>query len=271
MDVHEEGLRRTGVISDLCSPGISVSSMKVTVAMVAATIFSTNQPSATGRSRRSSSSFLPGSAGSPKATCATLLCVLSMAAGFLHLGTWTIRQSISQLSLPPSPWTSLPVIPFQYLTTYVSGCDGRVSIGTSSKMERIPAALVMLGLRNTEYSVNIRRNWNQKPTSSYLCELKPATTLTYPVATMRVFSAYRPTWQGAALTGIGTFTPGSTSRDSIRRSTSFGTRMRERKSSRGMVAHLAENWGYEIRTASTDTPRTNAMAQPEEPTGMHAS
>jgi hypothetical protein len=169
-----------------------------------------------------------------------LFCVLSTAAGFLHLGTWTIRQSITRLGSPPSPSTSLPVVPFQYLTTFVSECDGRVSIGPSSKTERIPVGLVTLGLTDTGYSVNIRRNWNQEPTSSHLCDPRPATPLTYPLATMRVSSAYRPTWQGVSLTGLGTSIPGSTSRDSIRRSTSFHGRMHEWKSSRRMIAHSEE-------------------------------
>jgi hypothetical protein len=85
---------------------------------------------------------------------------------------------------------SIPVTSFQYLTTYVSGCDGRVSIGPSSGPERAPAALVTVELRSTGYSVNIRWSWNQKPSSASRCGLEPATaTLSYPLATMKVSSS----------------------------------------------------------------------------------
>jgi hypothetical protein len=129
-------------------------------------------------------------------------------------------------------------------------------------------ALVTVELRDTGYSVNIRRNWNQEPTSSHLCDRRPATALTYPLATMRVSSAYRPTWQGVSLPGIGTFIPSSRSRDSIRRSTSFRGRMHEQKSSRGRIAHLAEQTSAQLPLVRL---RTSAIAEQKEPTEMHVA
>jgi hypothetical protein len=109
---------------------------------------------------------------------------------------------------------SLPVISFHYVTVYVSGCDGQVSIGLSSEPRRIPVSTLTIEIRNTGYSVNTRRNWKQEELSSYFCELRSATTVTYPLATMRVSSAYRLTRKDVSLTGIGTFLAGNTPRDS---------------------------------------------------------
>ena len=89
------------------------------------------------------------------------------------------------------------------VTTFDSGCDGQVSIGPSSEPRRIPVSMVTIGLRNTGYSVNIRKNWKQEEMSSYLCELRSATTVTCPLATMRVSSAYHLTRKDVWLQGSG--------------------------------------------------------------------
>ena len=155
--------------------------------MLAPTIFLTTQRSTSGK-------FLRVTSGShcllyAKVVFAISFFVLSTTALPSHLAISTIPQNTTRPNSAASPSMSLPVTPFQYLTTYVSGCDGRVSIGPSSGPERAPAALVTVGLRNTGYSVNIRWSWNQKPGSSSRCGLEPATTLSYPLATMKVSSS----------------------------------------------------------------------------------
>jgi len=155
--------------------------------MLAATIIPTIQRSTSGRFRRVASScrcLLYA-----KVVFAISFFVLSTTAVPPRLATSTIAPNSKRPNSAPSPSISVPVTPFQYLTTYVSGCDGRVSIGPSSGPERAPAALVTVGLRSTGYSVNMRWSWNQKPSSSSSCGLEPATTLSYPLATMKVSSS----------------------------------------------------------------------------------
>jgi len=155
--------------------------------MLAPTIFPTTQRSTGGKLRRlaSSSDCLRYA----KVAFAISLFVLSTMAVPSRLATSTIPPNVMQPNSAASPSMSLPVMPFQYLTTYVSGCDGRVLIGPSLGPERTPAALVAVGLRSTGYSVKIRWSWNQKPSSSSRCGLKPSTTLSYPLATMKVSSS----------------------------------------------------------------------------------
>jgi hypothetical protein len=146
------------------------------------TIFPTTQRSTSGKFRTAASS-----------SHCLLYAKVVFAISFFFLSTTAVPSRLRTSTIPPSamqtnsaPSMSVPVIPFQYLATYVSGCDGRVSIGPSSGPERTPAALVTVGLRSTGYSVNIRWSWNQKPSSSSWCGLMPGTTLSYPLATMKV-------------------------------------------------------------------------------------
>jgi hypothetical protein len=192
--------------------GASVSSTDVTFAMIVATIFRTNQRSTRDKFRRFalSSHWIPYA----KAVFAISFFVLSAAVVPSRIAPPNAIQPIS----PRFEWMGLAVIPFRYLTTYVSGCDGRVSIGPGSGQERTPAALVRLGLRSTKFNANIQRSWKQSPLRS--CSLAPrqATILTYPVATLKVYSPSLRTWQNGLLKTIGTSTPASTSRDSAPRS-----------------------------------------------------
>jgi len=169
--------------------------------MPPATIFPITQRSTSGKFRRfTSSSYWLLYA---KAVFAISFFVLSAAAVPSRSASSTIPPNTIQPNSAPSPSTNLSVIPFQYLTTYVSACDGRVSIGPSSGPERTPAALVTLGLRGTGYSVKIRWNWKQKLESPCSPRRRPATSLTYPLATMKVSSASQPTWQGVSLPRLG--------------------------------------------------------------------
>jgi hypothetical protein len=154
--------------------------------MLAPTFFSTTQRFTNGKLRRVASS----SHGllCAKVVFAISFFVLSTTAVPSRLATTIVPPNAMQANSAASGSMTLPVTPFQYLTTYVSGCDGRVSIGPSSGPERNPAALVTVGFRNTGYSVNIRWSWNQKPSSSSRCR-QPATTLSYPLATMKVSSS----------------------------------------------------------------------------------
>jgi hypothetical protein len=155
--------------------------------MLAPTIFPTTQRSTSGKSR-----------GVASSSHCLRYAKLVFAISFFVLCTSAVPSRLATSRIPPnvmlpdsaaSPSMSLTVTPFQYLTTYVSGCDGRVSIGPSLGPGRTPAALVTVGLRSTGYSVKIRWSWNQKPSSSSRCGPKPSTTLSYPLATMKVSSS----------------------------------------------------------------------------------
>ena len=225
---HTES-REVSETGHLCFPRASVVSFEVIFAMFAATIFSTTQRSTSDKSRRFASSW-------HWLLCAKVvfaISFLSTAAVPSRLAT-SIPSDAIQLNSPPSPSISLPVISFQYLTMYVSACDGQVSSGPSLGVERTPAALVALA-SSTRYNASIRWSSNQKRNSSCRFEPRPATTLTYPVATMRIYSPSLRTWQSGLLTRTGKLTLPSTSREPVRRSTSFHTKKHDRKSDCGMI------------------------------------